>query len=219
MTVRSPSLKKSLWNLQPSSSHSSSLVLDCMARNLQVSGKGYRRIVAIAGSKKLFVGSNWKYNGTKESISKLVFDINNAKLEKDVDVKSSLTDRIEISAQNSWVGQGGAFTSELFVEQLKDIGCKWVIFGHSEWRHAIGEDDQFIGKKGAYALSENLKVIACIREKLEKEARCLRDEISNCDLALIPYKIPSWDIFLYKVCFKGRKKCLRLISLNPHPPF
>ncbi|XP_011622789.1 triosephosphate isomerase, chloroplastic-like [Amborella trichopoda] len=126
-----------------------------MARNLQVSGKGYRRIVAIAGSKKLFVGSNWKYNGTKESISKLVSDINNAKLEKDVDVVVS-------PPYNSWVGQGGAFTSELFVEQLKDIGCKWVIFGHSEWRHAIGEDDQFIGKKGAYALSENLKELKFI---------------------------------------------------------
>lgn len=28
------------------------------------------------------------------------------------------------------------------VEQLKDIGCKWVVLGHSERRHVIGEDDQ-----------------------------------------------------------------------------
>ncbi|KAF9619170.1 hypothetical protein IFM89_005724 [Coptis chinensis] len=134
----------------------------------------------MAGSGTFFVGGNWKCNGTKDSINKLVSDLNNATLEADVDVvvappfvyldqvKNTLTDRVEISAQNSWVGKGGAFTGEISVEQLKDIGCKWVILGHSERRHVIGEDDQFIGKKAAYALSENLKVIACIGERLEE---------------------------------------------------
>ncbi|KAG9135022.1 hypothetical protein Leryth_011534 [Lithospermum erythrorhizon] len=54
------------------------------------------------------------------------------------------------------------------VGQLKDIGCKWVVLGHSERRHVIGEDDQFIGKKSAYALSQGLGVIACIGELLEE---------------------------------------------------
>ncbi|MFS8011877.1 putative triose-phosphate isomerase [Helianthus anomalus] len=58
------------------------------------------------------------------------------------------------------------------VEQLKDIGCKWVILGHSERRHVIGEDDQFeyqfIGKKVAYALGQDLGVIAYIGELLEE---------------------------------------------------
>ncbi|XP_028104813.1 protein STAY-GREEN 1, chloroplastic-like [Camellia sinensis] len=135
------------------------------------SRKSCRGVVAMAGSGKFFVGGNWKCNGTKESISKLVSDLNSAKLEPDVDVvvappfvyvdlvKNSLTDRIEISAQTSWIGKGGAFTGEIRVEQLQDIGCKWVILGHSERRHVIGEDDQFIGKKAAYALSQGLSVI------------------------------------------------------------
>ncbi|CAI0376917.1 unnamed protein product [Linum tenue] len=138
-----------------------------------------RAVVAMAGTGKFFVGGNWKCNGTKESITKLVSDLNDAKLESDVDVvvappfvyidqvKSSLTDKIEISAQNSWVSKGGAFTGEISVEQLKDIGAKWVILGHSERRHVIGEDDLFIGKKAAYALNEGLGVIACIGELLE----------------------------------------------------
>ncbi|XP_011622816.1 triosephosphate isomerase, chloroplastic-like [Amborella trichopoda] len=91
-------------------------------------------------------------------------------------VKSSLTDRTEISTQNSWVGN---FTGELNVEQLKDIDCKGVILSHYEWRHVIGEDDQFIRKKSAYALSENLKVIACIREKLETEDQCIREKLET----------------------------------------
>lgn len=163
-----------------------------------------RGVVAMAGSGKFFVGGNWKCNGTKESISNLISDLNDAKLENDVDVvvappfvyidqvKNSLTDRIEISAQNSWVGKGGAFTGEISVEQLTDIGCKWVILGHSERRHIIGEDDQFIGKKAAYALSQNLKVIACIGEKLDERESGKTFDVCFQQLKAFADNVPSW---------------------------
>ncbi|CAN6485684.1 unnamed protein product [Victoria cruziana] len=192
-------------------------------RQLQTAtGKGCRPIVAMAGSGKFFVGGNWKCNGTKDSISKLVADLNNAQIEDDVDVvvappfvyvdqvKNSLTDRIEISAQNSWVGKGGAFTGEISAEQLKDIGCKWVILGHSERRHIIGEDDEFIGNKAAYALSQNLKVIACIGELLEereagktfdvcfKQLKAFSDKVSSWADIVIAYE-PVWAIGTGKV--------------------
>ncbi|KGN61895.1 triosephosphate isomerase, chloroplastic [Cucumis sativus] len=172
---------------------------------LASSRKGSRGVVTMAGSGKFFVGGNWKCNGTKESIAKLVADLNNAKLEDDVDVvvappfvyieqvKSSLTSRIEISAQNSWVSKGGAFTGEISVEQLKDIGCKWVILGHSERRHVIGEDDQFIGKKAAYALSEGLGVIACIGELLEEREAGKTFDVCFQQLKAYADAVPSWD--------------------------
>ncbi|XP_072966616.1 triosephosphate isomerase, chloroplastic [Typha angustifolia] len=179
-------------------------------------------VVAMAGSGKFFVGGNWKCNGTKDSISKLISDLNEAKLENDVDVvvappfiyidqvKNSLTERIEISAQNSWVGKGGAFTGEISAEQLIDVGCKWVILGHSERRHVIGEDDQFIGKKAAYALGQNLKVIACIGEKLEEreagktfdvcfqQLKAFADCITSWTDVVIAYE-PVWAIGTGKV--------------------
>ncbi|XP_052193083.1 triosephosphate isomerase, chloroplastic [Diospyros lotus] len=172
---------------------------------LASSRKGCRAVVSMAGSGKFFVGGNWKCNGSKESITKLVSDLNSAKLEPDVDVvvappfvyidlvKNSLTDRIEISAQNSWTGKGGAFTGEISVEQLKDIGCKWVILGHSERRHVIGEDDQFIGKKAAYALSQGLGVIACIGELLEQREGGKTFDVCFQQMKAFADAVPSWD--------------------------
>ncbi|CAN6481405.1 unnamed protein product [Victoria cruziana] len=187
-----------------------------------VAGKGCRPVASMAGTGKFFVGGNWKCNGSKDSISKLVSDLNNAQIEDDVDVvvappfiyinqvKDSLTDRIDISAQNSWVGKGGAFTGEISAEQLKDIGCNWVILGHSERRHIIGENDEFIGNKAAYALSQNLKVIACIGELLEereagktfdvcfKQLKAFADKVSSWDDMVIAYE-PVWAIGTGKV--------------------
>ncbi|WVZ04777.1 hypothetical protein V8G54_018123 [Vigna mungo] len=177
--------------------------------------KPSRAVVAMAGSGK---------NGTKDSISKLVADLNSAKLEPDVDVvvappflyidqvKNSLTDRIEISAQNSWVGKGGAFTGEIryyffyvpsvlhavfdaipIAEQVKDIGCKWVVLGHSERRHIIGENDEFIGKKAAYALNQGLGVIACIGELLEEREAGRTFDVCFQQLKAYADAVPSWD--------------------------
>ncbi|XP_008799414.1 triosephosphate isomerase, chloroplastic-like [Phoenix dactylifera] len=194
----------------------------CSQRRLFSTRRSPRGVVAMAGTGKFFVGGNWKCNGTKDSISKLVADLNGAKMENDVDVvvappfiyidqvKNSLTDCIEISAQNCWVGKGGAFTGEISAEQLIDMGCQWVILGHSERRHIIGEDDEFIGKKAAYALSQNLKVIACIGEKLEEreagktfdvcfqQMKAFADSITSWENVVIAYE-PVWAIGTGKV--------------------
>ncbi|XP_074334223.1 triosephosphate isomerase, chloroplastic-like [Apium graveolens] len=167
--------------------------------------KPCRGVVAMAASGKFFVGGNWKCNGTKDSISKLVSDLNSSTLEADVDVvvsppfvyidqvKNSLTDKIDIAAQNSWIGKGGAFTGEISIEQLKDIGCKWVILGHSERRHVIGEDDQFIGKKAAYALSQDVGVIACIGELLQEREEGKTFDVCFRQLKAFADAVPSWD--------------------------
>ncbi|XP_041999247.1 triosephosphate isomerase, chloroplastic-like [Salvia splendens] len=217
-------LRKSFLKLDASSANSNQsffLNVDSHIR-LASSGKACRSVVAMAGSGKFFVGGNWKCNGTKESISKLVSDLNIATLESDVDVvvsppfvyidqvKNSLTDRIDVAAQNCWIGKGGAFTGEISVEQLKDIGCKWVVLGHSERRHVIGEDDQFIGKKAAYALSQGVGVIACIGELLEEreagktfdvcfqQLKAYADAVSSWDNIVIAYE-PVWAIGTGKV--------------------
>jgi triosephosphate isomerase len=143
-------------------------------------------------------------NGTKESVAKLVSELNAAKLEDDVDVVvappfiyldkvlSTLTKRIEVAAQNSWTGKGGAFTGEISAEQLKDFGVNWVILGHSERRHILGETDETIGKKAGYALSKELKVIACVGELLEEREAGKTNEVVFRQLKAYADSVSSW---------------------------
>ncbi|BFI09078.1 triosephosphate isomerase (TIM) [Marchantia polymorpha subsp. ruderalis] len=165
---------------------------------------GHRGVVTMVGTGKFFVGGNWKANGTKESVKKLVAELNDIKFEDDVDVVvappfiyldmvlNSLTKRIEVSAQNSWVGKGGAFTGEISAEQLADLGVGWVILGHSERRHVLGEKDEFIGKKAAYALSKGVKVMACVGELLEEREAGKTFEVVFQQLKAYADEVPSW---------------------------
>jgi len=62
----------------------------------------------------------------------------------------------------------GAFTGEVSPTMLLDLGCKFVILGHSERRHKLGESDAFINQKVKAALASGLDVILCVGETLEQ---------------------------------------------------
>ena len=62
----------------------------------------------------------------------------------------------------------GAFTGEVSPTMLLDVGCKYVILGHSERRHKLGESDAFINQKVRVALAAGLNVIFCVGETLEQ---------------------------------------------------
>src|SRR4029079_4979004 len=73
---------------------------------------------------------------------------------------------IELGGQNAYHEQPGAFTGEIAVAILKDVGCAWVILGHSERRAIFGETDELICKKAAASLRGGLQVILCVGETL-----------------------------------------------------
>lgn len=78
---------------------------------------------------------------------------------------------VKLGAQNTYPAREGAFTGEVSPLMLRDVGCQYVILGHSERRHLLGETDEFINRKLHAVLEAGLKVILCIGETLaEREA-------------------------------------------------
>ncbi|MDG1894020.1 MAG: triose-phosphate isomerase [Fuerstiella sp.] len=73
---------------------------------------------------------------------------------------------VQVGAQDVYFEAGGAFTGEVAVDMLKDVGCEYVIIGHSERRHVIGETDEIINRKVKAAIAGGLKVILCVGELL-----------------------------------------------------
>ncbi|KAM0969090.1 hypothetical protein ACFX13_017657 [Malus domestica] len=132
--------------------------------------------------RKFFVDGNWKCNGTFDEVKKIVNILNEGQVpSQDVVevvvsppyvflpvVKSSLKPEFHVAAQNCWVKNGGAFTGEVSAEMLVNLEVPWVILGHSERRLILGESNEFVADKVAYALSQGLKVIACVGETLEQ---------------------------------------------------
>jgi triosephosphate isomerase len=75
---------------------------------------------------------------------------------------------VELGAQNCYPEPEGAFTGEVSPTMLVDVGCRWVILGHSERRHVLGESDAFINRKIKAALTAGLGVIFCVGETLQE---------------------------------------------------
>lgn len=128
--------------------------------------------------KKLVVG-NWKMNLLREEareFSGTIVDL----LGKDYDAcqvvlvppytaldvvrDCILGSNIDIGAQNVFGRISGAFTGEVSAPMLLDAGCKWVILGHSERRHILGETDEQIREKLLLSVSCGLKAILCVGE-------------------------------------------------------
>lgn len=91
---------------------------------------------------------------------------------------------IELGAQNIHWEKEGAFTGEVSASMLKDVGCKYVIIGHSERRQYFSETNDTVNKKAKAALSAGLIPIVCVGETLQereigKTFDVVKDHIQN----------------------------------------
>lgn len=88
--------------------------------------------------------------------------------------------RCSLGAQDAYFEPAGAFTGETSMGMLNDLGCQYVILGHSERRHVIGETDELINKKVHAALSAGLIPILCVGETLaERESDQTMDVVRS----------------------------------------
>jgi len=140
------------------------------------------------------LAGNWKMNMTatqaRELASKLIPLVANVK-ERDIVLSPPFTStaavaetvkgtNISLAAQNLHWEDKGAFTGEISADMLLDLGCKYVIIGHSERRQYFGETDETVNKKVKQALKKGLLPILCVGETLaERDAGKLNDIISR----------------------------------------
>ncbi|NIQ44600.1 MAG: triose-phosphate isomerase, partial [Pseudomonas stutzeri] len=76
--------------------------------------------------------------------------------------------RVSVGAQTVAEHESGAFTGEVAPGMLADIGCEYVIVGHSERRTLYGETSQQVADKFKAAQDAGLKPILCVGETLEQ---------------------------------------------------
>ncbi|MBQ9453801.1 MAG: triose-phosphate isomerase [Desulfovibrio sp.] len=78
------------------------------------------------------------------------------------------TSFLACGGQDCYPAAEGAFTGEISPTMLADAGATWVLTGHSERRHVLGEDDALVARKTTFALEQGLNVMLCIGETLEE---------------------------------------------------
>jgi triosephosphate isomerase (TIM) len=87
---------------------------------------------------------------------------------------------ISLGAQDVCADAQGAFTGEVSAAMLRDVGCEYVIVGHSERRLLYRESDQLIARKFGAALAKGLIPILCVGEQLaDREAGRMREVVSR----------------------------------------
>jgi triosephosphate isomerase len=130
----------------------------------------------------LVVG-NWKMHGTRSECSslarKIALGLGKSPSRAEVvlappypalqSVKQAIRNfKIALAGQNSHWQENGAFTGEVSPPMLRDVGCEFVILGHSERRHIFHESDETVAQKTVAALRNGLRPILCVGETLEE---------------------------------------------------
>ncbi len=148
--------------------------------------------------RRKFVAGNWKMNTTLASAQALAKELAAAvpadRTQVDVLVappypyllavhQALAGSAIQLGAQNAWHTAPGAYTGEVGVDMLKDVGCQQVILGHSERRHVLEESDELINRKVKAVLAGGLDVILCVGELLAEREADQTEAVLNLQMA------------------------------------
>lgn len=155
--------------------------------------------------KPIIVG-NWKMNKTNTESIAFIQAIE-AVLHDNADFGvgvpfTSLQDAVKnankliIAAENCHFEDAGAFTGEVSVAMLKDLGVQWCIIGHSERRQMFNETDETVNKKAHQLVNNGLTPIICCGETLDqfeagKTAEVVCGQVEKCLSGLAPEAVSN----------------------------
>jgi triosephosphate isomerase (TIM) len=130
-----------------------------------------------------FVAGNWKMNTAKASAAALATGVaSGAPTGVDVGVAPPFVyldavaqavagSRLLLGAQDVYFEKNGAFTGEISLDMLKDLGVKFCLAGHSERRHVLGDSTELVARKARAIYAAGLILVHCVGEKLaERDA-------------------------------------------------
>jgi triosephosphate isomerase (TIM) len=169
-----------------------------------------------------FVAGNWKMNTTKASALSLARAVSSGCLSLGGNIEIGIAppfvyldavaqalggSRVLLGAQDVFHEPDGAFTGEISLAMLKDLGVRFAIAGHSERRHVIHESGELVARKARAIYAAGLTLILCVGETLgERDAgqtlevvrhqlRELpgRDQVKDAARLVIAYE-PVWAI-------------------------
>jgi len=144
--------------------------------------------------RRILIAGNWKMHLTRAGAVELAAAVaakapQGGKVEAAVCPPSVYLDAVSaaakgtalsVGAQNCYHEAQGAFTGEISPGMLLDLGCKYVILGHSERRHILGEANQAVNRKLLAALKAGLSPILCVGETLaQREANQTGDVVAE----------------------------------------
>ncbi|MEZ6140940.1 MAG: triose-phosphate isomerase [Zavarzinella sp.] len=146
--------------------------------------------------RKKFIAGNWKMYTTATQAVDLAKAVAGGSCPANVQVAvcppsvwlSSVGGAIQgtslaLGAQNCHFAKEGAYTGELSPQMLLEVGCKYVIVGHSERRHGLVEPDLFLNRKVHAATNAGLSVIFCVGELESEQANQQTEAVLNFQLS------------------------------------
>lgn len=167
-----------------------------------------------------FIAGNWKMNKTISEGEAFVDALQNLPSKDEVEsaicapfihlpslVSKAQNLEVGIGAENAHFEASGAFTGEVSVEMLKDLGVDYIIIGHSERREMFNETDEAVNKKAHVILDSGIVPIICVGEsdeeresgiassRVESQVEKALDGLSSRDVkeSVIAYE-PIWAI-------------------------
>jgi triosephosphate isomerase len=149
--------------------------------------------------RKILVAGNWKMHGSGANTRDLINGLISALGEgpaSDVAVCPPFVylreagalvagSRVLLGAQNLAVEESGAYTGEVAGSMLRDVGCHFVIVGHSERRSLYGETSELVAAKFVAAQRDGLEPILCVGETLEEREQGITEQVVGSQLRTV----------------------------------
>jgi len=142
--------------------------------------------------RRFLIAGNWKMNTTRQSGVALAAELAAVAAQPEAGVEVLVCppfpyllavgealagSAVHLGAQDVYFEASGAFTGEVAIDMLRDCGCRYVILGHSERRHVMGETDATINRKVRAAIAGGISAVLCVGELLSERQSGQTEEV------------------------------------------